>query len=207
VPQVKQNRPILLEDIKACFAEAAEADEFGAVKWDGCDTFENKGHGREEERIYMVIYEPRGLRTKEDWQDLKAIMQVYRRRGVAGKESEEWHYYISSSDASAKILAEAVRGHWSIENNLHWVLDVVFKEDDCRTQDENAASNLALLRKIALSLLKQVPGKESNFDKRLHAAWDDSYLEKILSFLSFKEDRLQVPPPQDLTPDSHAVGP
>ena len=204
--QVKENQPTLLEDIKACFDKAGEA-EFEGVRWDGCDTFESKGHGREEERIYTVIYDPQGLSTKEEWQDLEAIMQVYRRRRVAGKESEEWHYYISSSDAVAKVLAEAVRGHWSIENNLHWVLDVVFKEDACRTQDENAASNLALLRKIALSLLKRMPGKESMPTRRMHAAWDDTYLEKIVAFLSVKEDKPQPPQPQDLTPHSHAPGP
>jgi predicted transposase YbfD/YdcC len=206
VLQVKENQPILLEDIKTCFDRAAEA-EFEDVTWDGCDTLENKGHGREEERIYTVIYDPEGLRTKEEWQDLKAIMQVYRRRCVAGKQSEEWHYYISSADVMAKDLAESVRGHWSIENNLHWVLDVVFKEDACRTQDANAASNLALLRKIALSLLKRVPGKESTFDKRLHAAWDDTYLEKVIKFLSVNEDKLQPLPSQNLTPDLQAAGP
>jgi predicted transposase YbfD/YdcC len=206
VLQVKENQPILLQDIKACFDRAAET-EFEDVTWDGCDTLEHKGHGREEERIYMVIYDPEGLRTKQEWQDLKAIVQVYRRRCVADKQSEEWHYYISSADCDARDLAEAVRGHWSIENNLHWVLDVVFREDQCRTQDANAASNLALLRKIALSLLKRVPGKESTFDKRLHAAWDDTYLEKTLTFLSVEEDKLQPPPPQNLTPDLHAAGP
>jgi predicted transposase YbfD/YdcC len=204
--QVKENQPTLLADIQACFDRAAEA-EFEGVKSDGCDTRENKGHGREEERAYTVIYDPQGLSTRQEWQGLEAIMQVYRRRCVGGNQSEEWHYYISSSGARAKVLAESARGHWSIENNLHWVLDVVFKEDACRTRDENAASNLALLRKIALSLLKRAPGKESMLDKRLHAAWDDTYLETILSSLLVKQGQSQPPPPLDRTPHSHAPGP
>jgi predicted transposase YbfD/YdcC len=205
VLQVKENQPTLLQDIKACFHAAVEA-EFEGVRWDGYDTLE-QGHGRQEERVYTVIYDPQGLRTKQEWRDLEAVVQVYRRRRVGDKESEEWHYYISSAGAVAQDLAAAVRGHWGIENNLHWVLDVVFREDRCRTRDANAASNLALLRKIALSLLKRVPGKGSTSDKRLQAAWDDTYLEKILAFLSVQEDKPQPPPPRDLTPDLHATGP
>jgi predicted transposase YbfD/YdcC len=206
VLQVKENQPTLLEDLKTCFAQAAAA-EFEGIHWDGCVTVEDKGHGREEERIYTVFYNPEGLRTQAEWHNLQTILQVYRRRRVGNQQSEEWHYYISSATVTAKDLAEAVRGHWSIENNLHWVLDVVFREDACRTQDVNAASNLALLRKIALSLLKQVPGKESLFDKRLHAGWDNAYLETILAALSVKQEKSQTSRTQDQAPDVYAAGP
>ena len=200
---VKENQPTLYQDIQALTEKAVNTD-FAGLNYDLFQT-EEKGHGRLETRTYLAIYDPPDLRTLGDWKGLKTVVVVTRERQEGDKCSVEQHYYISSAALRQKAWEEVIRGHWSIENNLHWVLDVVFKEDACRTQDANAACNLALLRKIALSLLKRVPGKESMFDKRLRAGWDEAYLEKVLSLLSVKEDKAETTPPQNLTPDSHAA--
>ena len=99
------------------------------------------------------------------------------------KISCERRYFISSLEADAAILANAVRAHWSIENNLHWVLDVVFKEDYCRAREEYAAQNMAVLRHIALNLLKQENSRKRSIkNKRLKAAWDETFLLSVLGF-------------------------
>src|SRR5262249_32315583 len=133
---VKDNQPTLHQDIEAAFEDAQEWGFEGISH----DTFTTKetGHGRYEERSYTVLYEPDGLSTKEDWQGLRAIVQVIRRRRVGDKESQEVGYYISSSGAAAVVLARGIRLHWGIENGCHWVLDVVFGEDHCRTRTGHA---------------------------------------------------------------------
>lgn len=179
---VKGNQPTLHQDIQACFAEAA-ADDFTAASHDVCATRE-EGRGRVEERVCTVLYEPEGLTTQEQWRDLRAVAQVYRRRQVGGKVSEEWAYYVSSKKLTAKQMAAAVRGHWGIENGLHWVLDVVFGEDRSKVRTGHAAENLAWARKVALSLIKQDQNKGSLKGKRKRAGWDDNFLLHLLGFLS-----------------------
>lgn len=178
---LKENQPTLHEDVEACFLKAFST-EFEGVKHETYAT-EEVSHGRREERICTVIYDPEGLRTKEEWADLKSVIQVLRIRRQGDRESEELSYYISSSSASAKKLAEGIRAHWAIENCQHWCLDVLFDEDHCRTQNRNAAENLAWLRKMVLSLLRQEPSKGSIPNKRLRAALDDNYRLEILNLL------------------------
>lgn len=178
---LKDNQPKLYQDAQACFLRAFEA-EFQGLKHDQYATKE-VSHGRHEERICTVLYEPVGLRTKEEWADLKSVVQVVRMRRQGEKQTEEISYYVSSSTASARVLAEAVRAHWGIENGLHWCLDVLFAEDRCRTRQENAAQNLAWLRKMVLSLFRQDNSKGSVPNKRLRAALDDDYRLQILNLL------------------------
>ena len=111
---------------------------------------------------------------------MSAVVQVNREREVAGENVTTTHYSISSHAGSAKAFGELVRGHWGIENELHWVLDVVFREDDSRTRSGHAAANLAMVRKVALALLERAPGKESLVTKRLHVGWSDEYLQTVL---------------------------
>jgi predicted transposase YbfD/YdcC len=175
---VKENQPTLHADIVAAF-EAACASNFVGLKHDSFGT-EGRAHGRYEERVYTVLYDPEGLSTKEEWQGLGAIVRVLRRRREGDKESEEVAHYISSSRAGAEVLGGGVRLHWGIENGCHWVLDVVFGEDGCRTRTGHAAENLAWLRKIALSLLGQEPGKDSHRTKLFRAAIEDDYRLHLL---------------------------
>jgi predicted transposase YbfD/YdcC len=178
---VKDNQPTLHADIGECFVKAYEID-FEEVEHDTFTTKETS-HGREEERVCTVIYEPEGLSTKAEWVDLKAVVQVIRTRREGDKESNEVSYYISSSMASAKVLAEGIRAHWGIENGQHWCLDVLFGEDRCRTRQGNAATNLAWLRKMALSLFGQDDSKGTIPTKRLRAALDDNFRLDLLNIL------------------------
>jgi predicted transposase YbfD/YdcC len=178
---VKDNQPTLHADIKACFANALAGNLAGGKR--EVFTTREVNHGRDEERIYTVIYEPAGLTTKSEWVDLRAVVQVERTVRHAGKESKDVTHYITSSTAAAKVLAEGVRHHWGIENGQHWVLDVVFAEDRCRTRQGNAAENLAWLRKMALSLFGQDTSKGSIPTRQFRAAADDDYRLKLLHLL------------------------
>lgn len=173
---VKNNQPTLCDAVQRVFADATATD-FAEVKSDQHESVEDK-HGRHEERYVTVIENPQGL--PPDWPDVAAVVQVNREREVNGVNTSTTHYYITSHAGSAKELGTWVRGHWGIENGLHWVLDVVFREDDSRTRSGHAAVNLAMLRKVAVSLLKQAPGKISTATKRLRAGWDDEFLLQVL---------------------------
>jgi predicted transposase YbfD/YdcC len=181
---VKGNQPTLHQDIQGCF-DTAYSKDFRGVKHDVYTTQE-VSHGRYEERICTVIYQPKGLSTIDEWQDLKAIVRVVRIRREHGKESIETADFISSSTAKAKLHAEAARYHWSIENCQHWVLDVVFAEDRCRNNHGHAAENLAWLRKMALSVFGQDDAKGSIPTRQIRAATDDHYRLHLLNLLSEK---------------------
>jgi len=173
---VKGNQPSLRGAVEAVFADACERD-FAGVATDGQSAVED-GHGRHEERYVTVIADPQGL--PEDWPDVAAVVQVNREREVGGKNTSTTHFYITSYAGTAAEIAGWVRGHWGIENGLHWVLDVVFREDDSRVREGNAGANLAMLRRVAVSLLRRAPGKRTTPTKRLKAGWDDDYLLLVL---------------------------
>ena len=178
---VKDNQPTLYADVERCFLDAYEED-FGGVKNDAYTTRE-VGHGRVEERVCRVLYELGGMRSQAEWVDLQAVVQVVRTRREGEKESNEVAYYISSSAAAARVLAEGVRAHWGIENGQHWCLDVLFGEDLCRTRQGNAAENLAWLRKMALSLFRHDKSKGSVPTRQLRAAASDDYRQHLLNLL------------------------
>jgi predicted transposase YbfD/YdcC len=173
---VKGNQPTLEAAVQAVFDRACAAD-FEGVRYDMHATAES-GHGRDEERYVTVIYDPQGLPA--EWPDVAAVVLVGRERKADGKNASTSHYYLTSRRAEAARLGEAIRGHWGVENGLHWVLDVAFREDDNRTRAGHAGSNLGLVRRLALSLLKQDPAKGSTTAKRLSAALDDNYLLQVL---------------------------
>lgn len=177
---VKGNQPTLLAAVEGIFAEAL-AKEFVGVAVEQHETVET-GHGRVEERYVTVISDPKGL--PDEWPDVAAVVQVNREREVAGESTTTTQYYLSSHAGSAAEFGALVRGHWGIENGLHWVLDVVFREDDSRTRSGHAAANLAMVRKVGLALLKRAPGKESLVTKRLQVGWDDEYLRTVLTGFS-----------------------
>ena len=178
---VKENQPTLHEEIRACFSEALDG-EFAGLRH-GVHVSREEGHGRQEERIYSVIYDPPGLACKGDWPGLKAIVLVSRERREGDKVSHEASYYISSSAAGVKRLAAGIRGHWGIENKVHWLLDVTFHEDQSRARAGHAAENLAWLRRVSLALLRQDDGPGSIKVKRKTAGWDTDFLERLLARL------------------------
>jgi predicted transposase YbfD/YdcC len=174
---VKDNQPHLLEDIQECLAQALDnaADR-------RCDTFttEERGHGRRETRSYVVVVDPQGIRNREAWAGLQAVGMCRRERVVGGVTSEEVHYFVGSRVMNARRYGAALRGHWGIENNQHWQLDVTFAEDGNRVQRRHGAENLALVRRLALGLLKQHPSTASVACKRLTAGLDTAFLEEVL---------------------------
>jgi predicted transposase YbfD/YdcC len=180
--QVKGNQPILEADISASI-EAAFAADFVGFEYDVW-VREWRGHGREEEQVCLVLYDLEGLSTRQDWVDLQAIVRVSRTTREGGQETFETAHYICSRRGSAEELGSATRGHWGIENGLHWVLDVIFREDDSRLKDRTAAENLGMLRRVAVSLLRQDHSKGSVSGKLLRAAWDDEFRLHLLNILS-----------------------
>jgi predicted transposase YbfD/YdcC len=180
--QVKGNQPTLEADIKASF-EAAFDSALAGMEHDVWAEA-SRGHGREEERVCVVLYDLGRLSTREEWADVQAIVRVFRTRREGGRESFEVAHYISSRRGSARELGGAARGHWGIENGLHWVLDVIFGEDACRLQDRTAAENLGMLRRVVASLLRQDESRGSVSGKLLRAAWDDEFRLHLLNLLS-----------------------
>lgn len=176
---VKQNQPTLHAEIAAHFDELIEHD-FQDVKVRHTATHE-KGHGRIEDRYYYICPVPEGLSDAPRWKKLRAIGMAVNVTQRSGKEHTEIRYYILSRYLAARRFAEAVRGHWGIENSLHWQLDVSFAEDQCRVRKGHADANLSILRRTALSLLKNEPtAKVGIKNKRLNAGWDEDYLAKVL---------------------------
>jgi predicted transposase YbfD/YdcC len=173
---VKDNQPTLHAAIQAAFDRAIATDYAGLRSdWDATS---EQGHGRHEERYVTVLYDPPGL--PDGWPDVAAVVLVSRERGVQGHYSSEAQFYLTSYAGTAAELGRLIRGHWGIENGLHWVLDVAFREDANRNSIGHAGTNLALLRRVATSLLKQAAGKGSIHTKRLKAGWDNDFLLSVL---------------------------
>jgi predicted transposase YbfD/YdcC len=149
---VKENQPHLYEDIQKAFDEALDKGEPG-VDFTECHTEEVHG-SRHETHTCCVIKNPSGIRNAGLWVNLTAICMVLSDREVNGIRSSEIRYYIGSVNGTAEEYLKTVRGHWGIENSLHWVLDVCFREDEQRHWAGNSAENLSWLRKVALCLLK-----------------------------------------------------
>ena len=184
---VKGNQEHLLEDIQQVFRKA-----FGSNFADmGHDVYRahERGHGREEYRCYTVLHTTEGIRHADAWANLTTIGLCYSERTVKGETSTEVRYFIGDKKAGARYYADGLRHHWGIENNLHWQLDVNFGEDGNRVQKRQAAENLALLRRLTLSLLKAHPSKDSIARKRFAAALDPGFLEEILRGDGILENR------------------
>jgi predicted transposase YbfD/YdcC len=175
---VKDNQSHLLEDIQESFTKALDS-HFAGLEYDEYATTE-QGHGRQERRSYIIIHDPQELRHREEWEDLQTIGMCISERTVREETTTEVRYFIGSRRMSAKRYGQALRKHWGIENNCHWQLDIAFREDSNQTQQRNAAENLALLRRMALTCLKRHPEKESIESKRWLAALDVSFLEEVL---------------------------
>jgi predicted transposase YbfD/YdcC len=164
--------------VAPCATEAAQSVRPGTM--DFFQTIE-KGHGRIETRRYWQSTDIDWFEDKKLWKNIHSIGMVESIRRVKGKNTIERRYYLSSLPLDAKTFAKAVRGHWGVENPLHWSLDVTFREDQSRARCRNAAQNLALLRRIALNLVKKnLRQKISQRQKRILAALDTAFLEQLL---------------------------
>jgi predicted transposase YbfD/YdcC len=183
---VKDNQPTLNAAIGEFFQTQLEID-FAALPCRRFSTQET-GHGRVEERHYYICPLPEDFPVREQWSGLKALGMVVSHTQRDGQETCEVRHYILSKYLGGRRFAEAVRGHWGIENNLHWQLDVTFREDDLRLYQGHAPTNLSILMRVALGLLKNETSHRGGIEsKRLTAAWNEQYLEKVLTGLGDKK--------------------
>lgn len=181
VLSLKGNQGLLHEEVAEYFAWAERTD-FKDLEYDYCATLE-KDHGRIEGRRCWVTEDTDWFTEKAEWAGLRSFIMVEAEREVVGQAATvERRYFISSLGADARQALRAVRSHWQVENALHWVLDVAFREDACRTRTAHAPENLATLRHMAVNLLKQERSCKLGIkSKRLKAGWDESYMLKVLN--------------------------
>jgi predicted transposase YbfD/YdcC len=173
---VKDNQPTLHKLVQETFGAEEHSPVVRRTK-----TVE-RAHGRLETREYVIAAAPAVLVQQKEWKDAASIGMVLRTREVNGKVSEEVTCYVSSLSPKVKQFARAVRSHWSIENSLHWSLDVTFAEDHSRVRKDHGPANLGMLRRVAVSILQQDTSVKDNLrGKRLMAGWDESCLLKILT--------------------------
>ena len=187
---LKSNHPRLYGDVKGFFADAVDRGLLGM----GPDQTRevDGGHGRVEVRQCWATGDVEWLDDRDKWPSLSSLAMVEARRSEStwDEEAEQWtwketterRYYISSLSPSAERIGKAVRSHWGIENQVHWVLDVSFQEDSSRIRKGNAPENVGLLRRIAMNALRQMEDRKSLKARRKKAGWDERYLEKILGF-------------------------
>ena len=179
---LQENQGQLYEDVRDRFEGAAEFG-FGEVPHDYATTL-NQDHGRIERRECWTISDPSCLEylsAGQDWPGLRSVVKVVGRRATPAGTTVQPRYYISSLDAPAERLLKVVRTHWSIENSLHWSLDVTFGEDHCRIRKDHAPQNMATLRQVSHNLLKNETSLKVGIQgKRLQAGWKEDYLLKVL---------------------------
>lgn len=175
---LKGNQGTAFAEVKSFLDDAVQRNEAHVVSTQTV----GKEHGRHEVRRYWQSEKLEWFADREAWAGLKSVGVVEARRTVQGKESVERRYYLSSLKADAATFARAVRGHWGVENSLHWVLDVVFGEDQSRARSGHAAENLAATRRLAVNLLRRDKTcKRSIKGKLMRAAIDPDYLKRILT--------------------------
>lgn len=176
---LKANHGLLHEEVKLYLDEAI-AHHFKDTPHDSYQTLE-KDHGRIEHRRYWTTSDIQWLQDKQQWSGLCSIGVVEAQRTIEGHSTIQRRYYLSSLPAQARIFAKAVRAHWSIENSMHWVLDIAFRQDETRIRKDHGPENFAMLHHISLNLLKQnKTSKRSIKGKRLKAGWNHGFLADVL---------------------------
>jgi predicted transposase YbfD/YdcC len=179
---LKGNQGTLREDVELFFNEQAAA-KFKDTAVSRHETLE-KSHGRIETRTYTATDDIDWLKERHDWPGLTSVVMVESIREIISKKTEpetETRFYISSLAADAEGQGEAIRSHWGVENSHHWVMDMLFRDDECRIRKDNAPANFTTIKHMAGNVLRQAPGKQSLRVKRRLAAWDDEYLANLIT--------------------------
>jgi predicted transposase YbfD/YdcC len=176
---LKGNQGTLREDVEV-FAAEQKANGFKDTKVSRYETIDGD-HGRIETRTYTAIHDVAWLQERHDWPGLKGVVMVESTREIGDKIERETRFYITSLVWLASQLGPVIRSHWAVENSLHWVMDMVFRDDECRIRTDHAPANFTTLKHIALNLIRKAPGKDSFRLKRKIAAWDDDFLASLIA--------------------------
>jgi predicted transposase YbfD/YdcC len=179
---LKGNQGTLRADVEI-FVTEQKANGFSDTTVSRSTTVDGD-HGRIETREVTVFHDAAWLGERHDWPGLNAVVMLESRRelnGGAGRTETETRFYITSLTLPADRIGAMVRDHWAVENSLHWVMDMVFRDDECRLRTDNAPANVTTIKHIALNLMRRGKGKDSLRLKRKVAAWDDEYLASLIA--------------------------
>jgi len=176
---LKGNQGTLRADVEL-FAAEQKAKGFKDATVSRHETVDGD-HGRIETRTYTAIHEVDWLQERHQWPGLKGVVMVESTREIADKIERETRFYITSLAWLANQLGPVIRSHWAIENSLHWVMDMVFRDDECRVRTDHAPANFTTLKHMAHNLVRKAPGKDSLRLRRKTAAWDDDFLASLLA--------------------------
>jgi predicted transposase YbfD/YdcC len=176
---LKGNQGSLREDVDVFVAEQQ------AVGFKDCDISQDRtidgDHDRIETRITTVIHDAKWLQDRHGWPGLKTVVMVETSREISGKIEQETRFYIASLMMLAHLIGPIVRSHWAIENSLHWVMDMLFRDDECRVRTNHAPANFTTIKHMAHNLLRKAPGKSSLRGRRKAAGWDDDFLASLVT--------------------------
>ena len=176
---LKGNQSSLRDDVELFVAEQ-KAKDFQDTTISRNQTVDGD-HGRIETRTTTVIHDVAWLQERHDWPGLKGVVMVESIREIDGKAEYETRFYITSLALLAAQLGSIVRSHWAVENSLHWVMDMIFRDDECRVRTDHAPANFTTIKHMAHNLLRRAPGKDSLRLRRKVAAWDDDFLASLIA--------------------------
>jgi len=176
---LKGNQGTLREDVEV-FANEQKTRQYKDTKISTHQTVD-ADHGRVETRTYTAIHDIAWLQERHDWPALKGVLMVESQRQFGEKIERETRFYITSLALEAKLSGPMIRDHWAVENGLHWVMDMTFRDDECRIRTEHAPANFTTLRHMAHNLVRKAPGKDSLRLRRKTAAWDDEFLVSLIA--------------------------
>jgi predicted transposase YbfD/YdcC len=176
---LKGNQGTLREDVEL-FASEQKANAFKDTKVSRHETVDGD-HGRIETRTITAIHDVAWLQERHDWPGLRGVIMIESTREIAEKIERETRFYITSLVLLAHQLGSVIRSHWAVENSLHWVMDMIFRDDECRIRTDHAPANFTTLKHIAYNLIRKAPGKDSFRLKRKVAAWDDDFLASLIA--------------------------
>ena len=176
---LKGNQGSLREDVEL-FATEQKAKAFKDTEISQYQTVDGD-HGRIETRTYTAFHDVGWLQQRHDWPGLHGVVMVESTREIGEKIERETRFYITSLVWLAHQLGPAIRSHWAVENSLHWILDMIFRDDDCRVRTNHAPANFTLIEHMALNLIRRAPGRDSLRLKRKIAAWDDDFLASLIA--------------------------
>jgi predicted transposase YbfD/YdcC len=176
---LKGNQTSLHEDVEVFVAEQ-KARGFADTKVSR-DTTVDGDHGRIETRTTTVIHDVAWLQERHNWPGLNGVVVVESRREVGNRIEQETRLYITSLALLASLLGPVVRSHWAVENSLHWVMDMIFRDDECRVRTDHAPANFTTIKHMAHNLLRKASGRDSMRVRRKVAAWDDDFLANLVA--------------------------